>query len=87
MENAAEALKIAFGVVMFVLALSLSISSFSQADRSVTAIVNMKDRDIRYDQIKPASGLTRTVGVETIIPTLYTAYNENIEIYFKKANG
>ena len=89
MENAVEALKIAAGVLLFVLALTVSISCFSQANKSVTAIVSMRDRDVEiaYDQIKPSNGLTRTVGVETIVPTMYTAYYENIEIFFKDSSG
>ena len=80
MENAVEALKIAGGVLLFVLALTVSISCFSQANKSVTAIVSMRDRDVEiaFDQIRPSKGLTRTVGVETIVPTMYTAYYENI---------
>ena len=89
MENAVDALKIAAGVLMFVLALTISISCFSQANESITAIVNMRDKDTKivYDNIKPSSGLTRTVGIETIIPTMYKTYEENIEIYFKDYNG
>lgn len=89
MENAVEALKIAGGVLLFVLALTVSISCFSQANKSVTAIVSMRDRDVEiaFDQIGPSKGLTRTVGVETIVPTMYTAYYENIEIFFKTSSG
>lgn len=89
MENALDALKIAAGVLMFVLALTISISCFTQANESVTAIVNMQDRDVKiaYDNIKRSNGLSRTVGVETIVPAMYKAYDENIEIYFKKSNG
>ena len=89
MENAIDALKIAAGVLMFVLALSMSISSFSQADQSITAIVNMRDRDVEmaYENIKPSSGLTRVVGIETIIPTMYRSYDENIKIVFKDSSG
>ena len=89
MENAVEALKIAAGVLLFVLALTVSISCFSQANKSVTAIVSMRDRDVEiaFDQIRPSKGLTRTVGVETIVPTMYTAYYENIEIFFKTSSG
>lgn len=85
MENAVEALKIAAGVLLFVLALTVSISCFSQANRAVTSIVSMRDRDtqILYDQIKPSNKLTRRVGVETIIPTMYKALDENIDIQFK----
>ena len=87
MENAAEALKIAGGVILFVLALTLSISCFSQATRAVNAITTLRDRDIEYEQVQSANGLTRAVGVETIIPTMYTAYSENIEIYFFDKDG
>ena len=38
MENAIEALKIAGAVLMFVLALTLSISSLSQANSAVSSI-------------------------------------------------
>lgn len=89
MENAVEALKIAAGVLLFVLALTVSISCFSQANRAVTSIVSMRDRDtqILYDQIKPSNKLTRRVGVETIIPSMYKAFTENIKIQFKDLNG
>jgi len=86
MENAVEALKIAFGVMMFVLALTLSISCFSQASSAVDAIVKLNDRETEYTYVEPSAGFTRVVGVETIIPTMYQAYRENICIYFKKAN-
>ena len=41
MENAVEALKIAGAMLMFVLALTLSISSFSTANASINAITTM----------------------------------------------
>lgn len=87
MENAVEALKIAFAVILFVLALSLSISCFSQAINAVTNITTMYDGEAEYEKVQSANGLTRTVGVETIIPTMYTAYDENIEIYFFESDG
>lgn len=87
MENAVEALKIAFAVILFVLALTVSISSFSQVNASVTSIVNMKEIESQYGQVKPANSLTRIVGIESIIPTMYSAYSQNIEIYFKNADG
>lgn len=89
MENAVDALKMAAGVLIFVLALTISISCFSQANESVTAIVNMRDRDVKiaYDNIKPTNKLSRIVGIETIIPTMYKTYDENIEIQFKDSAG
>lgn len=87
MENAVDALKIAFGVMMFVLALTLSISSFSSANSTVKAIVQMNDRETEYTYIEPSKNRTRTVGIETIVPTMYRAYYENTEIKFFDSDG
>lgn len=87
MENAVEALKIAFAVMMFIMALSLSISSLSQANTAVTSIINFNDRETNYTYVEPSSGYTRTVGVETIVPTMYKAYQERFKIYFCKQDG
>ena len=87
MENAVEALKIAGAVLMFILALSLSISCLSSANSSVLNIASMYSREREYRYVKPASDFTRTVGIESIIPAMYQAYEENTEIYFKDKNG
>ena len=86
MENGAEALKIAFAIMMFIMALSLSISSISQANSAVTAIIGYNDRETNYSYVEPSSS-NRTVGVETIIPTMYKAYKENFNIYFYDNTG
>ncbi|MBQ2835542.1 MAG: hypothetical protein IJE68_01740 [Clostridia bacterium] len=82
MENAVEALKIAFAVMMFVLALTLSISSFSQASSAIQSIANMRDRETEYTYVNPSEDLTRTVGIETVVTSMYRAFEENIVIYF-----
>lgn len=88
MENAVDALKIAFAVMMFVMALGLSISSFSDARLAAASIINMSDRETEYTYIESSDNfLTRTVGIETIIPSVYRAYTENIEIYFFRKDG
>ena len=87
MENAVDALKIAFGVMMFVLALTLSISSFSKANSAVTAITRMNDRETEYTYIEPTASRARIVGVEAIVPSMYRAYYENIEIKFLDSTG
>lgn len=87
MENAVEALKIAFAVMMFIMALSLSIFSFSQANNAVTAIISLNDRETEYSYVEPSSSNTRTVGVETVVPTMYKAYKENFKIYFFNNDG
>lgn len=87
MENATEALKMAFGIMMFVLALSLAISSFSSATQAVDTIVTLKDRETQYTYVKPASNSNRIVGVETVVPTLYKAYKENFVVKFIDRSG
>lgn len=87
MENVAEALKIAFAVMMFIIALTLSISSFSQATSAVNAITTARDRESNYTYVVPTEDLTRTVGIETVVSTMYRAYEENIEIYFFEEDG
>ena len=87
MENAVEALKIAGAVLMFVLALTLSISSLSQANQSVSRVATIYDKEAQYQYVKPSNNLTRTVGVETIVSTMYQAYEENIKIVFRDKNN
>ena len=92
MENAVEALGYAFGVLVFVIALTVSMNSLQQArDTSDSMFKSIDSRTYQEnidtmnfsDEEKKAKG--RTVGVETIIPTLYRDVKENyiIEIYGK----
>lgn len=83
MENAVEALKMAFGYMMFVLALTISISSFSQARETIDAIITIKDRETNYTYVK--SQEKKIVGVETVIPTMYKAYKENFRVVFYRS--
>lgn len=86
MENAADALKMAGAVLMFVIALSVSIVSFGQARQASDIILNYRDRETVYidgDYYYEASGTERTVSVETIVPAIYRAYNEQYKIVFE----
>lgn len=88
MENVTEALKIVFGIIMFVLALSLSISSFSQAREAIDNVIMIKDREQEYTYVDTDVGMrNRLVSAETIIPTIYKAYKENFSIEFYKSDG
>lgn len=101
MENLGEALKMGFAIAFFVMALSLSMSSFSQANRAIDAVITARDRDTQleyalledveeqYVYVEPVSSenLTRTVGIETVVSTINRAINENIEIHFFEENG
>ena len=91
MENAADALKMAAAVLIFIVSLSISINSFSEVRKTSQTLLNYQDRE--YDQtyvneLKDASGNSiteRIVGAESIIPTIYKAYRENYKIVFTES--
>lgn len=82
MENAVEALKMAAAVLVFVLALGISMSSFSEVRQVSQIIFNYTDKEYSYTYIPDKGSTTRNVGVETIIPAIYRSYNEKFNIYF-----
>lgn len=90
MENAVEALKMAGSVLLFVLALSVAILAFSQTREAIDTVLKYSDReywtiedDKRFYYLADGSDTERYVGLETIIPTIYRAYNESYKIIFK----
>lgn len=92
MENAADALKMAAAVLIFVVALSISINAFGQARQTSQLILDYKDREYNYTYINDngnySGGKTeRIVSAETIIPSIYKAYKENYKIVFKFKTG
>ena len=82
MENAADALKMAGFLLIFIVALSISINAFGEARKTATAILDYSDREYNYTYVEEGS-TERTVGVETIIPSIYKAYKENYKIIFE----
>lgn len=82
MENAADALKMAAAVLVFVLALGISISSFSEVRQVSQIILNYNDNEYNYTYIPDERTTTRMVGLETITPSIYRSYNEKFAIYF-----
>lgn len=88
MENAVEALKMAFAVIVFVIALSVTMVSFSVARVTSQAVLYAEDKTNYYDY-QEASGKAkenRIVGLETIIPTVYKYDKERYKVIFKKGN-
>ena len=83
MENAVEAIKMAGGVIIFVLALSISINAFTNTRQGVDNLVLYSDREFLSTYVKQNKGTKRIVGTESIVPTIYRAYKENIKINFK----
>ena len=98
MENAVDALKIAFAAIVFVLALTIGIAVFTQARTASNVILHGQDSTEYYEYIRAgiyddetgqwiSTGDTRIVGIETVIPTLYRYYKENYTVVFLEADG
>lgn len=89
MENAVDALHIAASVLIFVLALSISINAFGQARQTADMLVSYNDREYSYTYVEENTDgagnvLTeRLVGLDSIIPSIYKAYRENYKIVFR----
>ncbi len=80
MENAVDALKIAFAVIVFVLAISIAFAVFSQA-RAVSDILLYANDKTNFEEYVPEHAkINRTVGIETIIPTI-RRYLTNNDVY------
>lgn len=87
MENAADALKMAGAVLLFVLAISIIIPFFSQVRQTTDIILDARDRETVYINGKvyyASTGTERQVGVETVVPTVTRAYLENYKVVFDK---
>ena len=88
MENAADALKMAGWVLIFVVALSICINAFTQARGAMDTIMTYSDRQTLTDWIDGSDeGTTRTVKGETIIPTLYRVFKEDFTARFEFRSG
>lgn len=86
MENAVKALEMAFAVMVFVMALSVSMVSFNSAKATSDIVLYAQDETNYYDY-QGATGKAaenRIVGIETIIPTLYKYYKENYTVVFRQ---
>lgn len=88
MENAADALQMAAAVLIFVVALTISINAFSQARSVSSEILDYNDREYDYTYVEEnlnADGTPTTeriVFLESIVPSIYKAYKENYKIVF-----
>lgn len=88
MENAVDAFKIAFAVIVFVIALSLTMYMFTEAKATSDLVLHSSDVSeyIEYQEVGSGSE-SRVVGLETIIPTLYKYYKENYTVIFRNKSG
>lgn len=90
MENAVDALKMAFAVFVFVMAIVLAVTIFGQIRQTSDMVVKLSDKTNFYEYVGESDNnakTTRIVGVETIIPMLYRYTNEALSIIIKDKNG
>ena len=83
MENAADASKMAVAALILVGALSLAIFGFTKAGQAATAIFN-REKIEYYSTDNITISEERIVGIETVIPTLYSYFQEGYTILFYK---
>ena len=86
MENAADALKMAAWVLIFVVALSIIINAFGMARQTTDILISYNDNEYYTDYVEQGN-TDRKVGYETIIPAIYRAYKENYKIIFLNNDG
>ena len=89
MENAADALKMAGFVLLFILALTIAMMTLTQARTAAQAILYAEDdrnfysyveEDDYIDLTSNRYKVTRNVTMNDIIPTLYRYYKENYRV-------
>ena len=91
MENAAEALKMAGFMLLFIIALSITMITLTQAKTTADSLVKNQDRQQSYQYIEVtgdlSKSLSRTVTLADIIPTLYRYAQEDYAIQFYTSSG
>ena len=88
MENISDALKMAGAALLFVIALTVTIMLFSQARETAQIVLYSRDNTNYYQKLNPTNnGVTRVVGIETVIPTLYRYQQEGIVIRIIASDG
>ena len=93
MENMSQALILAFSVLIFVIALTITMSMSSMARTTSDFVIHKSDKTnyYTYDSFKDMEEVNdkrnRTVTIEDIVPVLYRYYKDNIRIEFFQSNG
>ena len=91
MENAVEALKMAGFMLLFIIALSITMITLTQAKTTSDSLVKNQDRQQSYQYIEVtgdlSKSLSRTVTLADIIPTLYRYAQEDYAVQFYTSSG
>ncbi len=91
MENVVEALKIAFAVFVFAIAVALSFSVVGQVRATSDVIMALEDKTNDYDYAEisdsNAKNKERIVGFETILPAIYRYAEEQYAVTIVGTDG
>lgn len=90
MENAVDALKVAFGVFVFAIAITLAFSVIGQARATSDAIFKLNDKMAYYEYATEEdynAVENRTVNLETLLPTIHRYAKEQYAVTIFDTNG
>ncbi len=87
MENAVDALKIAFAVFIFVLSLSIAFMAFSQAAQTSNKMLFASDPTNYYRYTGVVQPKGRIVTADVVISSLYRYYKESIVVNIVNSSG
>lgn len=87
MENAVDALKIAFAMFIFVLSLSIAFMAFSQAMQTSNKMLFASDPTNYYSYSGTVNDGGRIVNSDVVISTLYRYYKESIVVIIQNNAG
>ena len=79
MDNAADALKMAFGIFVFITALSILFVTTSTVRRTSDAMFFYTDKTNFYEHTN-SKDANREVGYSDVVATLYRYYNETLAV-------
>lgn len=84
MENAADALKIAFAIFVFVVAITIVFTMVSKAKSTADTVLYYSDNTNFRDHVKSKG---TNIGISEVIATLYRYYNESVAVTIKLKDG
>lgn len=87
MENAVDALKIAFGVLVFVIALTVAFALLSQAKATSDIMLFASDKTNYYTYSDEPNEQGRIVGADVVISSLYRYYKESVVVRIVDGNN
>ena len=82
MNNITDALKMAAAIFIFIGGISLAIFGFTRAKQAATSILEKSDNQNYYSTEGIRVSKNRLVGIETVIPTLYSYFKEGYTVLF-----